>query len=109
VRILLDECVNPRVRSAFPDHNVLTVAEAQWRKFSDTKLIAQTQGRFDVLATIDRGFEFEHNLRNLTFGIVIVHVHRNRIEYYRPLFPALVDAVERIRPGEVIHVPASVR
>ena len=29
MRILLDECVNPRLRQAFPDHEVLTVAEAK--------------------------------------------------------------------------------
>jgi predicted nuclease of predicted toxin-antitoxin system len=106
VRILLDECVNPRVRQAFPNHQVLTVAEAKWRTLPDAKLTAQAQGQFDVFVTIDKGFEFEINLRKLRFGIVIVHVKRNRIEYYKPIFPALVDAVERVRPGEVVHVKA---
>ena len=61
---------------------------------------------FDVFVTADKGFEYEHNLRDLAMGIVIVHVPRNRMEYYRPLFPALVDAVERVKAGEVIHVTA---
>jgi hypothetical protein len=30
--------------------------------------------------TIDKGFEHEHNLKKLSFGIVIVHVPRNRME-----------------------------
>ena len=106
MRILLDECVNPRVRQAFPDHEVLTVAEAEWRTLPDTELTEHAQGRFDVLVTIDRGFEFEHNLAKLTFGIVIVHVTKNRIEYYRPIFTALVAAVARVKAGEVIHVTA---
>ncbi|HWZ44469.1 MAG TPA: DUF5615 family PIN-like protein [Candidatus Saccharimonadales bacterium] len=106
MRILLDECVNPRLRQAFPNHEVLTVAQAQWRALPDAKLIAQAQGQCDVLVTIDRGFEHEHNLKKLRFGIVIVHVPKNRMEYYRPLFPALMDAVERIKPGEVAHVSA---
>ena len=105
MRLLLDECVNPRVRQAFPNHEVLTVSQAKWRSVSDATLIAHAQGRYDVFITIDRSFEHEHNLRMLTFGIVIVHVLKNRIEYYRPLFPALVDAVDRIKAGEVIHVP----
>jgi predicted nuclease of predicted toxin-antitoxin system len=106
VRILLDECVNPRVRQAFPDHEVLTVAEAKWRTLPDAQLTAQAQGQFDVFVTIDKGFEFEVNLKKLTFGIVVVHVKRDRIEYYRPIFPALADVVERVRAGEVIHVAA---
>ena len=106
MRILLDECVNPRLRQAFPDHEVLTVAEAQWRTLPDAQLIVQAQGRCDVLVTTDKGFEHEHNLKKLAFGIVIVHVKRNRMEYYRPLFDALVDAVERVQPGQVVHVSA---
>ena len=82
MRILLGECVNPRVRQAFPAHNVLTVAEAEWRTLPDAELIAQGQGQFDVLVTIDKGFEFEQNLKKLAFGIIIVHVPRNRILLY---------------------------
>ncbi len=106
MRILLDECVNPRLRQAFSDHEVLTVAEAKWRTLPDAQLIARAQGRCDVLVTTDRGFENEHNLKKLTFGIIIVHVPRNRMEYYRPLFPALVDALGRAKPGEIVHVSA---
>jgi predicted nuclease of predicted toxin-antitoxin system len=87
LRILLDECVNPRVRRAFPNHEVVTVAEAGWRGMPDESLVALANGTFDVLVTIDRGFGFEHNLQKLTFGIVIVHVRKNRIGYYQPLFP----------------------
>jgi len=84
----------------------LTVAEAKWRKLPDAKLTAHAQGQFDVFVTSDKGFEFEINLKKLSFGIVIVHVKRNRIEYYKPIFRALMDAVQRVRPGEVIHVTA---
>ena len=106
MRILLDECVNPRLRQAFPGHEVLTAAEAKWRTLPDATLIAQAQGRCDVLVTIDRGFEYEHNLKKLTFGIVIVHVSRNRMEDYRPLFPGLQNALAQAKAGEVVHVSA---
>jgi predicted nuclease of predicted toxin-antitoxin system len=104
VRILLDECVNPRLRQAFPDHEVFTVAESKWCALPDAKLIAEAQGRCDVLVTTDKGFEHEHNLKRLTFGIVIVHVKRNRMEYYRPLFASLINAVEHVKAGEIAHV-----
>lgn len=106
MRILLDECVNPRLRQAFPDDEVLTVAETKWRALPDAKLIAQAQGRCDVLVTTDQGFEYEHNLKKVSFGIVIVHVKRNRMEYYLPLYPALSDAVQSVKAGEVVHVGA---
>lgn len=106
MRILLDECVNPRVRQAFPAHEVITVAEAAWRAVPDAELVALAEGKFDVFVTIDQGFEFEHNLRKLAFGIVIIQVPQNRIESYRPLFTALAAAAESVRPGEVVHVKA---
>jgi predicted nuclease of predicted toxin-antitoxin system len=106
VRILLDECVNPRLRRAFPEHEVVTVAEANLRGLSDVKVIRQARDKCDVLVTLDQGFEHEHNLKNLTFGIIILHVRRNRMEHYLPLFSNLIDAVRRVKPGEVVHVPA---
>jgi hypothetical protein len=33
---------------------------------------------FDVFVTTDKGFEHEHNLRNLPIGIVIVHVAKKQ-------------------------------
>jgi predicted nuclease of predicted toxin-antitoxin system len=108
VRVLLDECVNPRVRAAFVGHEVETVADAQWRGSSDVRLLTLAQGRFDVVVTIDRGFEFEHNLKKLDFGIVIVHVRKNRMEHYRPLFEAMAAAVGLVQPGAVLHVGGAV-
>jgi len=69
-----------------------------------TKIVRRAQGQIAALVTIDQGFEFEHDLKTLTFGIVIVHVPKNRIHYYRPLFPALNSAVELVRPGQVVHI-----
>jgi hypothetical protein len=48
----------------------------------------------DVFITADRGFEDEHELKSLSFGIVIVHVTRNK----------LMQAVGAIRAGHVVHV-----
>jgi hypothetical protein len=58
----------------------------------------------DVFVTADRGFEHEHDLKSLSFGIVIVHVASNKITFYRPLFPQLLQAVATIRAGDVVHV-----
>jgi hypothetical protein len=65
------------------------------------------QDRFDVLITIDRGFEYEHNLKSLRFGIVIVHVHRNEVLFYNPLLTSIRHAILQVQPGQVIHVTAT--
>jgi hypothetical protein len=58
----------------------------------------------EVFLTIDQGFEHQHNLSSLGFGIVIVHVSRNRLAYYEAIREKISQALSSIRPGEVIHV-----
>ena len=38
-----------------------------------------------------------------SFGIVVVHVARNKIAFYRPLFPQLLNAIATVRAGQVVH------
>jgi hypothetical protein len=56
--------------------------------------------------TLDRGFEFHHNLKKLTFGVIIVHPTRNRREDYEPMAEALRHAVDTVQIGHVLHVHA---
>jgi predicted nuclease of predicted toxin-antitoxin system len=104
MRVFLDACIDPRVADLFVGHEVTTAFELGWHQVKDHILLALLHDRFDVVVTIDQGMEHEHNLKKLSFGLVIVHVPKNKAEFYRPLRLELRDAVERARPGEVIHV-----
>jgi hypothetical protein len=104
MRVLIDACVDPRVVEAFPDHEVKTAADMGWHQLKDDALVAKLQDRFDVLVTIDQGVEHQQNLKSLTFGLLIVHVPRNKVEFYRPLFAHLAKAARRVKPGEAIHI-----
>lgn len=104
MRVFLDACIDPRVVEAFIGNEVRTAFDLGLHRLKDHDFFHFYTGQFDVFVTIDRGFEFEHNLKTLTFGIVIVHIPINKVECYRPLFPDLVAAAERVQPGEVIHV-----
>jgi predicted nuclease of predicted toxin-antitoxin system len=53
MRVLIDECVDPRVKLLFSDHEVSTVHERGWDTFEDGPLLAIAQKDFDVLLTID--------------------------------------------------------
>src|SRR5271163_4489082 len=104
MRVLLDECVNPRVRAAFPLHDVKTVQEMGWGGITNGKLLALAQGIFDVFVTLDKNLEYQQNLRLLRFGIVVVDVPDNKIDSYRPIFPELSQAAERVTPGKLIRL-----
>ena len=66
MRVLLDECVNPRVRAVFSKHHVSTVLEMEWGGVSNGRLLALVQNLFDVFVTVDRNLEYQQNLRKLT-------------------------------------------
>ncbi len=55
MRVLLDECVDPRVALAFPNHEVRTVSVMGWNRLLNGELLALAARDFDVFATIDKG------------------------------------------------------
>ncbi|MBM3726870.1 MAG: hypothetical protein FJW40_15795 [Acidobacteria bacterium] len=105
MRVIIDASIDPRLVEAFPGEDVRTLFDLGWQHLKDNVLVKQLE--CDVSVTADRGFEHEHNLRSLPFGIVVVHVTRNKIGFYRPLFPQLLDAVATVKAGQLVHVRES--
>lgn len=105
MRVIVDASIDPRIVEAFVGDDVQTLFDLGWQHLKDNVLVKQLD--CDVFVTADRGFEHEHNLKSLSFGIVIVHVARNKIDFYRPLFPQLLNVIATVRAGQVVHVPSS--
>lgn len=102
--ILIDECVDPRVKQLFGEHEVSTVRDEGWDALEDGALLAAAQVKFNVLLTLDRGLEFQQNLARFQIGIVVVHVAKNQVTYFRDLHENLLKAVREVGLGQVIHV-----
>jgi hypothetical protein len=109
MRVLLDECVNLRVRAAFQDHHVKTVLEMGWGGITNGRLMALAQNLFEVFVTLDRNLEYQQNLKVLKLGVIVVKAPDNKIGSYRPILPELLRAAEIIGPGEVIHISGAER
>ena len=108
MRILLDECVDPRVKRLLPKHDIVTVHQRGWDRLKDAQLLEVAQAEFDVMITIDGGIEFQQNVARLRLGIVVVHVPKNQVHYYQNVVEDLTDAVAQVRQGQVIHVRPSI-
>jgi len=104
MRILIDECVDPRVKQLFGDHIVATVHERGWDSLDDGPLLLLAQNEFDVLVTIDGGLEQQQNLAKFQIGVVIVHVPKNQISHYLAVKSELLAAIGKASPGAAIHV-----
>ena len=108
MRVLIDECVDPRVKLLLDDHEAATVRDKGWDGLEDGPLLALAQYEFDVLLTIDGSLEFQQNLGVVRIGIVVAHVPQNQFAYYRALQQELLVGIDKARPGRVMHVRARV-
>ena len=104
MRILIDECMNPRVRAAFANHHVKTVVEMGWGGITNGELPTRAEQSFDVLVTIDQNIEYQQNTNQRKLGFVVVKVPDNKIGYYEPIFVEMRNAAERVQPGKIVHV-----
>jgi hypothetical protein len=92
------------VKAAFPGHQVATVTEMGWRSLPDKRLLALANGVFDVLVTVDSGFQHEQNLTRLSLGVVLMIVPNNKLESYLPIFEELRSVADRVGAGELVIV-----
>ena len=104
MRVLIDECVDPRVKLLFSEYKVATVHEQGWDTLEDGPLLTAAQKEFDVLVTIDGGIEFQQNLSKFQIGVVIAHVPKNQLIHYRVIQKELLAAIENAIPGQAVHV-----
>jgi hypothetical protein len=104
VRILLDECVPRLLKRDIVGHDVVTVAEAGWAGIKNGDLLDVAEGSFDVLLTVDRSIEHQQDLRSRHIALVILVAPSNRLPSLRPLVPALLQALDTIKPGDVVHI-----
>ena len=105
MRILLDECVNPRVKTAFPGHEARTVIDMAWRGATNGELLALAEANhFTVFVTIDQSLRHQQNIAARKLGFIVVHVPDNNIKFYLPLFFELQRAAESVKAGQVIHI-----
>jgi hypothetical protein len=104
MRVLLDEQIPMDLSSELRGHAVETVASQGWAGIKNGELLSRMRGRYDVLITMDRGIEFQHQISTFPFGIVIVRAASNRMQHLRPLVPAILAAIAATRPGQVERV-----
>ena len=106
MRVLLDENVPVDLASLVGGHDVETVSGLGWDGVKNGELLLRMRGGFDALVTMDRKLPHQQNLAVQAFGVVLVEAPSNRMIHLRPLVPAILAALDGIRPGELRRVGA---
>ena len=105
MRLLLDECLDERLRFLFPGHECQTARYAHVAGKKNGELLAAAEaGGFEVLVTADQNIPDQQNLAKRRIAIVILCGPTNRRSDLARLAPSAVEAIGKIRPGEVVRV-----
>jgi len=71
MRILLDECVNQKLRKYLPGHKCQSARYAGFGGLENGELLKEAEdAKFDVLLTVDRGFEYQHDVSGRKLALI---------------------------------------
>lgn len=104
MKLLLDECLDWRLRRDLPGHEVSTVQEMGWDGFKNGRLLALAQADFQVFITGDRNLSFQQNLSGFSIAVVVLRAASIRLVHTRPLMPAVLALLPSLQPGQVVAV-----
>lgn len=105
MRVLLDEQLPRQLAAYLAGHDVRTVQPQSWTGFKNGAILNEAERvGFDVLVTADQNLQFQQNLSNTRIGVVVICAASNALEDLLPLVPAVLKAIESVRPGDVLPV-----
>jgi predicted nuclease of predicted toxin-antitoxin system len=105
MRLLIDECVDERLRLLFPGHDCRTARFAGLAGLKNGRLLEAAEAAgFDVLITVDQNIPDQQNLAERKISLMILRGPTNRLRDLEPLAPAAVSALRSIRRGEVVRI-----
>ncbi|MBP9663418.1 MAG: DUF5615 family PIN-like protein [Pyrinomonadaceae bacterium] len=104
MRLLLDECVPEPLGKEFAGHDVSTVEEAGWKGLKNGVLLFTAASDFDVLVTVDKGFEHQQNLQDLPIAVLLLSSRSNKLERLQELIPDALLALRSIAAREFIKI-----
>jgi predicted nuclease of predicted toxin-antitoxin system len=106
MRLLLDECVDERLRHLFPGYDCQTARYAKLAGLKNGHLLdAAELAGFDVIVTVDQSIPDQQDLRGRKIAVLILGGPTNRLADLRQIIPAAMAALPFIGSGQVVRVP----
>ena len=107
MKILLDECVDQKLRLHFSEYDCQTAAYAKLDGLKNGVLLAAAEAAgFDVLITTDQEIPYQQNLVGCRISIVILCGRTNRLTDLQKLVPAVLGVLPSILAGSVVRLLA---
>ncbi len=108
MKLVIDEYLPKRLTHVFTKHEVWTVPQIGLARAKDRKLLDELDNRnIDVFITIDGNIEYQQRFSNKSFGTIIIRSVTNRLENLLLLEDDLLEAIDTIASGNVVHIPTT--
>ena len=104
MKLLLDECLDWRLRRDLPGHEVKTVQEMGWDGIKNGRLLALAERDFQVFITGDRNLSFQQNVPSVALAVVVLKAESIRLVHTRPLMPKLLAMLPSLKPGQIVSI-----
>ena len=105
MRLLLDECVDERLRLLFPHHDCQTARFAKLTGLKNGDLLDAAEARgFEVLITLDQNIPEQQSLAGRKIAVMILCGPTNRLRDLALLVPAALSMLVSIGPGVVARI-----
>jgi hypothetical protein len=105
MRVLIDECIDERLRREFPGHDCQTARYARLAGLKNGMLLSAAEAAgFEVIITVDQEIQYQQNMEARRIGVLILCAATNRLRDLQKLVPSARAVLDAVRPGEVVRV-----
>jgi hypothetical protein len=105
MRVLVDECVDEGLCKYLHGYDCQTARYAGFAGLENGQLLtAAENAKFDVVLTVDRGFEYQQNLGKRKIAVIIFCGKSVLLEDLIPLVPECLEQLESIHSGQVVRI-----
>ena len=105
MRVLIDECIDERLRNYLSSHDCQTARYAGLAGFKNGELLTAAEtAKFDVFLTADQGIEYQQNLTGRIIAIIIFRTKSNRLKDLLHHVPTCLAHIESIQPGQIVRI-----
>jgi len=100
VKVLLDENLDPRLRTLLREHDCVTASYAGWDGLKNGALLAAAEAAgFEVFLTGDKKIPAEQNMDGRQIAIVVMTAHQ--LSIVRKYVPEIAAAIRSAQPGTI--------
>jgi uncharacterized protein DUF5615 len=106
MKILLDENVHAKFKTALRLPYVFTVREMGWNGIVNGKLMElMEENGFEVLISCDKNMYFQQNIAAKPVAIVILNILFARWNFIQPLVPQVQQLLPQVEHGKFYILP----